>query len=110
MSNETINHEALQVLVESGVLTQVQVIGRSGGWGVTVKCGSATRTLTQARRKKAKVFRKMDSVRTYLEDLGIKSFNVDATGYEPPVLVRPDTARRLRKIHEQAQARLGSTS
>ena len=40
---------------------------------------------------------------TYLKDVGISQFDVDAAGYAPETASRPDRAAALRRTHEAAE-------
>lgn len=102
MSTQTIDHSALQILAESGVITDVEVKGSQGGWGITVRYGTNESTLSIARRKKTKLFKNLQLASLYLKDLGIPIFKVDAQNFEPGEFGRPGNAERLRSIHRTA--------
>jgi len=103
MSTQTIDHAALLLLAESGVITDVEVKGSQGGWGITVRYGTKESTLSQARRKKTKLFKNLQLATLYLKDLGLPTFKVDSQYYEPGENSRPGNAERLKSIHQKAQ-------
>jgi len=103
MSAETIDHAALVALAGSGVISDVEVKGDIGGWGITVRYGSKESTLSQARRKKSKIFKNIQVATLYLKEIGLPNFKVDANRYEPVESARPGNAARLRSIHQKAQ-------
>ena len=103
MSTQTIDHSALLLLAESGVITDVEVKGSHGGWGITVRYGTKMSTLSQARRKKTKLFKNLQLASMYLKDIGLPIFKVDSQHYEAGENARPGNAERLRSIHQNAQ-------
>lgn len=103
MSIQTIDHAALQILAESGIITDVEVKGSHGGWGITIKYGENERTLSMARRKKVKLFKNLQLTSLYLRDLGLPNFRVDSSNWEPGEYGRPGNAEKLRQIHQRAE-------
>ena len=103
MADAAINHSALAKLVESGAVRAAHVVGRSGGWGIIVKCGRTVRPLA-AQRGKVRLFSKLETVAAYLKGIGIARFDVDALGYdaEHARRTRPDRAAALKRAHEAA--------
>ena len=103
MADAAINHSALAKLVESGAVRAAHVVGRSGGWGIIVKCGRTARPLA-AQRGKVRLFSKLETVAAYLKGIGIARFEVDALGYdaEHARRTRPDRAAALKRAHEAA--------
>ena len=106
MSAETIDHNTLARLVEAGVIRGAHVIGQVGGWGVLIKYGMLERPLATTRSKKVRTFKKLETLVTYLKDLGISQFDVDARQYDPATVQtysRPDRTEALRKAHEAVE-------
>ena len=103
MADAAINHSALAKLVESGAVRAAHVVGRSGGWGIIVKCGRTVRPLA-AQRGKVRLFSKLETVAAYLKGIGIARFDVDVLGYdaEHARRTRPDRAAALKRAHEAA--------
>jgi hypothetical protein len=102
-SRATIDHSTLAQLVEVGAVRGASVIGQPAGWGVRVKYGRTERSLA-ARRGQVRLFRKLETVVTYLRNIGIAKFEVDAGGFDPDKLrrsrSRPDSARVMKRAHE----------
>ena len=100
---DTIDHTTLARLVEAGAVRGADVIGHRGGWGVVVKCGMTERALA-ARRGAVRVFRKFETLVSYLKELGISQYNVNAADFDPEALkksrVRPDASERMRSAFE----------
>ena len=100
---ETIDHIALARLVEAGAISGADVIGHGSGWGVVVKCGMTKRSLA-ARRGTVRTFRKFETLVSYLKDLGISQYHVNAADFDPQALKttrgRPDASSRMREAFE----------
>lgn len=104
-THDTIDHVTLQHLVEAGAVRGADVIGQPGGWGVVIKYGMTERALA-VRRGAVRVFRHLETLVTYLKDLGISQFNVNAANYDPATsakTTRPDAAERMKRAHEAAE-------
>ncbi|MCD1635907.1 hypothetical protein K7H91_19275 [Martelella mediterranea] len=105
MTAETIDHSTLSRLVEAGAVSGAHVVGQPGGWSVLVKYGMAERALAAQRSRQVRVFRRMETLVSYLKDIGIQRFDVDAAEYETAggkTHSRPDRAEALRRAHEAA--------
>ena len=100
---DTIDQTTLALLVESGTVRGADVIGHPGGWGVVVKYGMSERTLA-ARRGAVRTFRKFETLVSYLKDIGISQYQVNATNFDPQTLKtgrsRPDASERMRSAFE----------
>ena len=100
---DTIDQTTLALLVESGTVRGADVIGHPGGWGVVVKYGMTERTLA-ARRGAVRTFRKFETLVSYLKDIGISQYQVNATNFDPQTLKtgrsRPDASERMRSAFE----------
>ncbi|MGO7333587.1 hypothetical protein [Rhizobium leguminosarum] len=103
MTAETIDHSTLSRLVEAGSVDAVHVVGKTGGWSVVIRYGKAERPLAAQRSRQVRVFKRMDTLVSYLKDVGISQFDVDAAGYAPETASRPDRAAALRRTHEAAE-------
>jgi hypothetical protein len=105
MPAETIDHTTLSRLVEAGAVRGVHVVGQAGGWAVTVKYGMAERSLAAQRSRQVRLFKRMETLVSYLKAVGISRFDVDAADYTPEggkYHSRPDRAEALRRAHEAA--------
>jgi len=106
MAKETIDHSTLAEWVSTGAIDGAHAVAQLGGWSVLVKSGVLERPLAATRSKKVRTFRKLDSLVTYLHDLGIHHLEVDATQYEKvgvQTRARPDQSEAMRKTHEAAE-------
>ena len=105
-NSETIDHVTLARLVEAGAVRGVEVVGQPGGWGVIVQYGMTQRALA-ARRGSVRLFRKFETLVSYLKGLGIAQYRVDAAHYDPTQLkasrARPDAAEQMRRAHAAAE-------
>jgi hypothetical protein len=96
---DTIDHTTLARLVEAGAVRGADVIGHGSGWGVVVKYGMTERALA-ARRGAVRTFRKFETLVSYLKEIGISQYNVNAADFDPQAIktsrVRPDASERRR--------------
>ena len=105
MTAETIDHNTLSCLVEAGAVRAAHVVGQLGGWGVVVKYGMTERPLAASRSREVRLFKKLETVVSYLKEIGISRFDVDAANYDAAQLKtysRPDRAEAMRQAHEAA--------
>ncbi len=79
---ETIDHVTLSRLVEANVVNGASIIGQPGGWGVVIQCGVTERALA-AKRGSVRIFRKFETLVSYLKGIGVSRYQVDATGFGP---------------------------
>ncbi|MGO7590853.1 hypothetical protein [Rhizobium leguminosarum] len=103
MTAETIDHSTLSRLVEAGAVDAAHVVGKTGGWSVVIRYGKAERPLAAQRSRQVRLFKRMDTLVSYLKDVGISQFDVDAADYAPETASRPDRAAALRRTHEAAE-------
>lgn len=100
---DTIDHTTLTHLVEAGAVRGADVIGHPGGWGVVVKYGMTERALA-ARRGAVRTFRKFETLVSYLKEIGISQYQVNAANFDPQALKigrsRPDASERMRSAFE----------
>ena len=78
---ETITHPTLVQLVAAGAVRVVVAVGQPGGWTLLVRYGLAERALAAQRSKQVRVFRKLDTLVLYLQQIGVSRFEVDAAGF-----------------------------
>ena len=105
MTTPTIDHATLVQLVSAGAVQSAHVKGQPGGWAVAISDGRSERTLIAQRNRRMRVFKRMETLVTYLRDVGIAQFDVDAASYAPHgerSYTRPDRSDALRKTHEAA--------
>lgn len=102
---ETIDHGTLSRLVEAGAVRGAHIVGQSGGWAVLVKYGMTERPLAAQRSRQVRLFRKFETLVSYLKEIGIVRFDVDAANYDAATATatrRPDRADALKRAHEAA--------
>ncbi len=100
-----IDHASLTRLAEAGSLLETHVVGQGGGWAVVVRYGNQKRALAAQRGSAARVFKKMDTLVSYLKGMGILKFDVDSADFDADAVnsrARPDRAEALRSLHEAA--------
>ncbi|BBP00766.1 hypothetical protein [Sulfuriferula nivalis] len=106
MSTETIDHTTLSRLAEAGAVHSARIVGQNGGWGILVKYGMTERALAAQRSHKVRIFRKFETLVSYLKGIGIARFDVDAVNYDPDTLKatrnRPDRSEAMKSAHEAA--------
>ena len=103
MTTETIDHSTLSRLVEAGAVDAAHVVGKTGGWSVVIRYGKSERPLAAQRSRQVRLFKRMDTLVSYLKDVGISQFDVDAAEYVSEATSRPDRAAALRRTHEAAE-------
>ncbi|MGR9249872.1 hypothetical protein [Rhizobium leguminosarum] len=103
MTTGTIDHATLSRLVEAGALHAVHVVGKTGGWSVVIRYGKVERPLAAQRSRQVRVFKRMDALVSYLTNVGISRFDVDASDYVPESASRPDRDAALRRTHVAAE-------
>lgn len=105
MPTETIDHATLSRLAEAGAVHRTHIIGQPGGWAVMVQFGTLERPLAAQRSRNVRLFRRFETLVSYLKDIGIARFDVDSSNYAPEALNttrRPDRAEALKRAHEAA--------
>ncbi|MBT1073459.1 hypothetical protein [Pelotalea chapellei] len=104
LSSETIDHVTLQHLVEAGAVKAADVVGQPGGWGIVIKYGMVERALA-ARRGAIRTFSRFETLVSYLKEIGISQFFVNASNYDPTnkKTHRPDSAVRMKRTFDAAE-------
>ena len=95
----TIDHNTLTRLIEAGAVRGAHVISQIGGWGLIIKYGTVESSLATTRSKEIRKFKKLETLVTYLNSIGINRFDVDATGYDQSSIQtykRPDRTQAMR--------------
>lgn len=100
---ETIDHVTLEHLAGAGAIRGVSVVGQPGGWGVLIQYGTTERALA-VKRGQVRVFKKFDTLASYLKEFGIEQFRTDTRQFDPAVssVKRADTSERMKRAHEAA--------
>jgi len=104
-TSTTIDHATLEHLSEAGAVRGVCVVGQPGGWGVVIQYGTTERTLA-AKRGAVRIFRKFETLASYLKTVGIQEFKTNTRQFDPttikPTPQRADAAERMRQTHAAA--------
>lgn len=77
----TIDHNTLANLVEAGAVRGADIVGQSGGWEVVIKYGMTERALA-TKRGTVRIFKRFETLVTYLKSLGITEYRVNAANYD----------------------------
>lgn len=105
MRTETIDHNTLSKLVEAGAIRGAHVVGQEGGWSVFVKYGMYEKPLSADRKHDVRLFKRFETLVSYLRRIGIVKFDVDAVNFDAEKVERtkrPDRSEALKKAHEAA--------
>lgn len=106
MTEGTIDHSRLCELVETGIDIGAHIVGQPGGWSLSVRNGGSQQILAAQRSRQVRLFRRFETLVTYLKGVGIAHFDVDAENYAPdssPAAVRrPDRSLALKHTHRAA--------
>lgn len=104
--SELIAPAILKELVATHAIRTASVIGDTGGFKVVVKYGKSERFVAAKTREgtiKLRLFRTLDGVARYMQQIGMAHYEVDAANYragEGPK--RPDRSEALRAAHKAA--------
>ncbi len=96
-----LDHSTLENLALAGAVRGACAVGQPGGWEIVVQYGNTERVLS-AKRGKVRLFKKFETLATYLQKLGIDEFRTDVRHFDPAAKVvgkRADSSARLRDAH-----------
>jgi len=101
MNIHTINHNALTHLIEAGAVSCAKANADGDIWTLTIIAGDTAKIVMAKNSGKARVWRKLDTLAKYLQDIGLENFEINLTDYDPTKksLRRPDSASTLKKTH-----------
>ncbi|WP_339431560.1 MULTISPECIES: hypothetical protein [unclassified Pseudomonas] len=105
MTTETIDHSILTRLIENGSVSSTRIIAKPGGWSIQIHQGSKECSLAAQRSGQVRLFKRLETLVAYLQELGITHFDVDASSYDPlqmKTYTRPDRAEAMKQAHEAA--------
>ncbi|UVL61417.1 hypothetical protein LOY54_26020 [Pseudomonas sp. B21-032] len=105
MPTHNMDHAKLSKMVEIGCINTTHVVAQAGGWAVQVSARDQEHILTAQRSGNVRLFKKLETLVSYLQALGIDYFKVDTSSYDPETLQtyqRPDRAQALKTAHEAA--------
>lgn len=103
LASETIDQATLVNLVQAGVIQDANVIGQPGGWELVVRYGKVRHALA-IKQGKIRIFRKLDTLDSFLRGIGLVQYQVDASQFDRPKTLRTNAAasQRLKHAHEAA--------
>lgn len=102
---QQLDHANLSRLAESGGINATHIVARPGGWAIQVDANDQEHVLTAQRSGNVRLFKKLETLVSYLHDLGIDHFEVDSSTWnrqQGATYQRPDRAQALRQAHEAA--------
>ena len=97
----TLDHSTLEKLAQAGAVRGACAVRQPGGWEIVVQYGNTERALS-AKRGEVRLFKKFETLATYLHKLGIDQFRTDVRNFDPAAKVigkRADSSERLREAH-----------
>jgi len=102
-TEETIDHATLEHLAGAGAIRGASVVGQPGGWRVLIQYGTTEQALA-VKRGQVRIFKKFETLASYLKDFGIEQFRTDTRQFDPSVTIvkRADTSERMKRAHEAA--------
>lgn len=105
MTAETIDHSTLTQLVEKGSVNSAHIVAKPGGWSIQIPHGNKECSLAAQRSRQVRLFKRLETLVTYLQDIGITRFDVDTSNYDPlqiKTYTRPDRSEAMKQAHEAA--------
>ncbi|MGE7989978.1 hypothetical protein ACQKPE_02810 [Pseudomonas sp. NPDC089554] len=103
MPTQHLDHANLSRLAETGRINATHIVGQPGGWAIQVDIDNQEHVLTAQRSGNVRLFKKLETLVSYLHDLGIERFEVDSSIWDPQQTAtyqRPDRAQALKQAHE----------
>lgn len=92
-------------MAETGRVDATHIVAQPGGWAIQINIDQQEHVLTAQRSGNVRLFKKLETLVSYLHDLGIDHFAVDTSTYDPEQVSsyqRPDRADALKRAHEAA--------
>lgn len=103
MATDTIDQKTLSGLIEAGAVRSAHVVGQRGGWGVLFRYGMTERPLA-TQRGSVRTWANFETLATYLRELGIVRFEVDAAQYDPAAPRSSAEQSKAERAREQMRA------
>ncbi len=102
--SDTINHNALKHLIEANAVSSAYATADGDIWSLKVLVGDNKKTVMAKNSGEARKWRKLDTLAKYLKQIGLNSFEINVTNFDPTVksLKRPDSASTLKRTHREA--------
>lgn len=107
MPTQHLDHANLSRLAEKGQINATHIVGQPGGWAIQIDFNNREHVLTAQRSGNVRLFKKLETLVSYLHDLGIEHFEVDSSTWNPQQTAtyqRPDRSQALKRAHEAAAA------
>ena len=106
MKKNKINHNALLHLIEADAISIAIVKAIGDTWVLSVQVGETLKVVMAKNSGKPRVWRKLDTLAKYLQDIGLNNFHVDVAAFDPSQksLRRPDSASSLKRTHQAHQS------
>lgn len=105
LASETIDQATLVNLVQAGAVRDANVIGQPGGWEVVVRYGKVRRALA-IKQGTVRIFRKLDTLDSFLRGIGLAQYQVDARQFDPEahksMRTNKAASERLQHAHKAA--------
>ena len=101
MATETIDQKTLAQLVQAGAVRAAHIVGHGNGWTIAAEFGTSECFLA-AKHGEVRVFRKLETLVSFMREMGISRFDVDAADYDPRAaegVKRPDRSAALKEAH-----------
>lgn len=103
MATDTIDQKTLAGLIEAGAVRSAHVVGQRGGWGVLFRYGMTERPLA-TQRGNVRTWANFETLATWLRELGIARFEVDAAQYDPTTPRSGAEQSKAERAREQMKA------
>jgi len=102
MKKNKVNHNALLHLIEADAISIAIVKAVGDTWVLSVQVGETLKVVMAKNSGKPRVWRKLDTLAKYLQDVGLNNFHVDVAEYDPTQksVRRPDSANSLKQAHQ----------
>ncbi|MFJ4156390.1 hypothetical protein ACIPZF_16525 [Pseudomonas sp. NPDC089752] len=105
MPTHQLDHANLSRMVENGRINATHIVGQPGGWAIQVDVNHQEHVLIAQRSGNVRLFKKFETLVSYLLEMGIDHFEVDTSAFDPGQMStyqRPDRAQALKRAHEAA--------
>jgi hypothetical protein len=100
-----LDHAHLSRLAGNGRINATHIVSQAGGWAIQVDVDDQEHVLTAQRSGNVRLFKKLETLVSYLQALGIDHFEIDSSTWDPQqtgTYQRPDRSQALKRAHEAA--------
>ncbi|MFK0312075.1 hypothetical protein ACIQUF_12625 [Pseudomonas sp. NPDC090233] len=105
MPTHQLDHAKLSRMAQNGRINATHIVGQPGGWAIQVDVNHQEHVLIAQRSGNVRLFKKFETLVSYLLEMGIDHFEVDTSAFDPSQMStyqRPDRAQALKRAHEAA--------